>query len=286
MLKELRIYQSITPRDSQSLKQYFADVNSTHPLTPDEEVELSMRIQAGDTSARNELVQANLRFVISVAKQYQNSGVSLEDLINEGNIGLIRAAERFDPTRGFKFATFAVWWIRQSITTFLAEVSRTVRLPLNVVGQLTKLRKAEARFEQDNQRLPSIDELADLVDMPEDRVRELLSSSSRTTSLDAPLTDDSESTMMDVLVSPSSDPADAGLIYESLNHDLSKALDSLPEREGAILRRHFGLDGQEETLDEIAVHFHITRERVRQLREKAIRTLQCRYSTVLNKYVS
>lgn len=286
MISELKIAPNITPRDSESLKRYLVEVNTTYPLTPDQEVELALRIQRGDLQARNELVQANLRFVISIAKQYQNTGVPLEDLINEGNIGLIRAAERFDSTRGFKFDTFAVWWIRQAITSSLADVSRMVRLPVNLVGQLIRMRKVEATLEQLYERQPTADEIGERMNMPVERVMELMNHTSRTTSLDAPLTEDSESTLMDVLVSAHEDATDATLISESLAHDLNQALASLPQREGYILRTSFGLDGAAESLEMIAQDLHITRERVRQLREKAVRTLHDRYGVILNKYIS
>jgi len=284
MQKELKISQSITPRDSKSLMRYFNDITSTHPLSPDEEVDLALCIRHGDVEARNRLVQANLRFVVSVAKQYQNTGVSLEDLINEGNIGLIRAAERFDPTRGFKFDTFAVWWIRQAITTALADLGRTIRLPLNVVGQVARIHKAEQEFEQKYERLPSTSELSELLDMPEERIFELTNNTSRTTSLDMPLTDDSDSTMADMLSSPI-ESTDSRLLHESLRYDLEQALATLTIREADIVRMCFGLGTEELSLDSIAAAQHLSRERVRQIQNRAIRMLRYRCAPTLLRYI-
>jgi len=281
MIKELKIPFSITPRDSQALLRYFADISPLHPLTPDEEVELASRIHHGDKEARDTLVRANLRFVISVAKQYQNAGIALEDLINEGNIGLIRAAERFDPTRGFKFDTFAVWWIRQAITTALADSSRMVRLPLNVVGQISRIRKAETAFEQKYERMPSADELSELLDIPVERIQELRSNGNRSISLDAPLSDDTDTTMGEMLISTHSDSTDGGLMQESLRYDLGRVLETLPNREAEIIKKSFGLYGEsEQSIDNIAMTMHLTRERVRQLREKALRTLRTRSASL------
>lgn len=283
MVKEIKISHSITPRDNRALVQYLNDINGTHPLTPDEEVELSMRIQEGDMAARNELVRANLRFVVSVAKQYQNTGVELEDLINEGNIGLIRAAERFDPTRGFKFDTFAVWWIRQAIITALAEVSRTVRLPLNVVNQITRIKKAMAAFEQEHNRVPSNEELSAMVNLPIERISDILDMTYRTMSLDTPMAEDSDTTIGDMMAS-SIAATDAELMTESMRHDLGIVLSKLPVRERDILRMFFGLDSKEYSLEEIADMLHLSRERVRQLREKALRSLRKSHIGALMQY--
>lgn len=283
MIKELKITQSITRRDSRSLEQYFSDITASKPLTPEQEVELAMRIKQGDIAARNELVQANLRFVVSVAKQYQTIGLPLDDLINEGNIGLIRAAEKFDPTRGFKFDTFAVWWIRQAISSALADVGRPVRLPLNMVVWVSKIRKAQVYFEQKNERLPTIGELSELVNMPEEKVRDVLANTNQAMSLDMPLKDDSDTTVGDMLIA-SSDATDATMEAESLRYDLNRAMMTLSPREAEIIRLSYGFDGVTMTLDEIAESFNLTRERVRQLREKALATLNHRYAPHLAMY--
>ena len=240
----------------------------------DEEVELAQRIRKGDQKALEKLTKANLRFVVSVAKQYQNQGLSLPDLINEGNLGLIKAAEKFDETRGFKFISYAVWWIRQSILQALAEQSRIVRLPLNQVGSLNKINKALQKFEQDNERMPSPDELAEILDIPRDKIADTLRVSGRHVSVDAPFVDGEDNSLLDVLVNNDSPNADKGLVNESLNKEIERALSTLTERERDIVKDFFGIGTQEMTLEEIGEKFGLTRERVRQIKEKAIRRLR------------
>lgn len=283
-MKEFKISQSITPRESQNISRYFANISSTHPLDPDQEADLAMRIRRGDLKARNELVTANLRFVVSVAKQYQNMGVSLDDLISEGNIGLVKAAERFDPTRGFKFASFAVWWIRQAILAFLADKSRMVRLPLNVTNILSRIRTAANAFEQENQRPPSADELAEILNMSVEKVKEYIGHVNSTTSLDAPLSADTDTTVGESLEDKSAEAADTSLLFESLRHDLDVALNSISPREQRIIRLYYGLEGTAQSLDMIAQEFHISRERVRQLVEQGISIIKSRHSKALLKY--
>lgn len=272
MLKELQITQTITPRDSHALASYLKDIQTTQPLTPDEEVELAVRIQHGDMQARNELVRANLRFVISVAKSFQRSGVELADLISEGNIGLITAAERFDPTYGFKFDSYAIWWIRQSIMRALDKVTRAVHVPSNVASQMSKLRKAQAAFEQKNERLPTADELSEMVDIQGHRIQEIQDAYYRAMSLDAPITDDGDSTWADIF--PSYEAADDKMMQESQRLELEQLISTLPERERLIIELSYGLNGDEQSMDMIAYQLQLTRERVRQLREKALRTLR------------
>lgn len=243
-------------------------------ITAEEEVELTSRIKKGDQAALEKLVLANLRFVISVAKQYQNQGLSLPDLINEGNLGLIKAAEKFDETRGFKFISYAVWWIRQSILQALAEQSRIVRLPLNQVGSLNKINKAYSKFEQENERKPSPEELADSLELPADKVADTLRVSGRHVSVDAPFVDGEDNSLLDVLVNNDSPNADRSLIQESLAREIHRSLATLTEREADIIRLFFGIGCQEMTLEEIGERFGLTRERVRQIKEKAIRRLR------------
>jgi RNA polymerase primary sigma factor len=283
-MKEFKISQSITPRESQNISRYFANISSTHPLDPDQEADLAMRIRRGDLKARNELVTANLRFVVSVAKQYQNMGVSLDDLISEGNIGLVKAAERFDPTRGFKFASFAVWWIRQAILAFLADKSRMVRLPLNVTNILSRIRTAANAFEQENQRPPSSAELAERTGMSVEKVEEYLGHTTSTISMDTPLSADSDATVGEMLPDLSSSAADETLITESLRHDLQVAMSSCSRREQDILRLYYGLDGEARSMDEIAMDYHLSRERVRQLIDGSIATIRSRHGEALRKY--
>ena len=235
---------------------------------------LAQRIRKGDQAALEKLTKANLRFVVSVAKQYQNQGLSLPDLINEGNLGLIKAAEKFDETRGFKFISYAVWWIRQSILQALAEQSRIVRLPLNQVGSLNKINKALQKFEQDNERMPSPDELAEILDIPRDKIADTLRVSGRHVSVDAPFVDGEDNSLLDVLVNNDSPNADRGLVNESLNKEIERALSTLTERERDIVKDFFGIGTQEMTLEEIGEKFGLTRERVRQIKEKAIRRLR------------
>ena len=281
-MKELKLHPSITPRNSNAINKYFNDIHSTTFLTPDEEVELSLRIKQGDVHARNRLVKANLRFVISVAKQYQNQGIELEDLINEGNIGLIKAAEKFDPTRGFKFISCAVWWIRQSITSALAESSRSIRLPLNVVNSISRLQKAIHTYEQNHSCFPSLEELSQMTDLPIDRIDELLKISQHTVSLDAPLTSDAESSLIDVLEDTNSKGADDQLLNQGIQREIRELISSLSPRDAEIIRRSFGIDGPEVSIDDIALEFNLTRERVRQIREQSIKRLQTRAKRVLS----
>lgn len=283
-MKEFKISQSITPRESQNISRYFANISSTHPLDPDQEVDLAMRIRRGDLKARNELVTANLRFVVSVAKQYQNMGVSLDDLISEGNIGLVKAAERFDPTKGFKFATFAVWWIRQAIMLFLVDKSRMVRLPQNIVNVLSRIRSAANTFEQENQRPPSSAELAERTEMSVEKVEEYLGHTTSTISMDTPLSADSDATVGEMLPDLSSSAADETLMAESLRHDLQVAMSSCSRREQDILRLYYGLDGEARSMDEIAMDYHLSRERVRQLIDGSIATIRSRHGEALRKY--
>ena len=243
-------------------------------ITVEEEVELAQRIRKGDQRALEKLTRANLRFVVSVAKQYQNQGLSLPDLINEGNLGLIKAAEKFDETRGFKFISYAVWWIRQSILQALAEQSRIVRLPLNQVGSLNKINKAFSRFEQEHERRPSPEELAETLDLPAEKVADTLRVSGRHISVDAPFVEGEDNSLLDVLVNDDSPVADETLINESLSTEVERALATLTERERDIIRLFFGINCQEMTLEEIGEKFGLTRERVRQIKEKAIRRLR------------
>ena len=240
----------------------------------EEEVELAQRIRKGDRVALEKLTRANLRFVVSVAKQYQNQGLSLPDLINEGNLGLIKAAEKFDETRGFKFISYAVWWIRQSILQALAEQSRIVRLPLNQVGSLNKISKALSKFEQENERRPSPDELAEQLDIPVDKISDTLKVSGRHISVDAPFVEGEDNTLLDVIVNDDSPMADKSLVNESLSREIDRALSTLSEREKQIVEMFFGINHQEMTLEEIGDKFNLTRERVRQIKEKAIRRLR------------
>ena len=269
-MRQLKITKSITNRESASLDKYLQEIGKEELITVEEEVELAQRIKKGDQEALEKLTKANLRFVVSVAKQYQNQGLSLPDLINEGNLGLIKAAEKFDETRGFKFISYAVWWIRQSILQALAEQSRIVRLPLNQVGSLNKINKAFARFEQEHERTPSPEELATELELPTDTLRV----AGRHVSVDAPFADGEDNSLLDVLVNPDSPNADRGLINESLSTEVDRALETLTERERDIIKYFFGIGTSEMTLEEIGEKFDLTRERVRQIKEKAIRRLR------------
>ncbi len=273
-MRQLKITKSITNRESASLDKYLQEIGKEDLITVEEEVELAQRIKKGDQEALEKLTKANLRFVVSVAKQYQNQGLSLPDLINEGNLGLIKAAEKFDETRGFKFISYAVWWIRQSILQALAEQSRIVRLPLNQVGSLNKINKAFARFEQENERTPSPEELANVLDLPKEKVFDTLRVSGRHVSVDAPFSDGEDNNLLDVLVNTDSPNADRGLINESLSTEVERALATLTDRERDIIRYFFGIGCPEMTLEEIGEKFGLTRERVRQIKEKAIRRLR------------
>jgi RNA polymerase primary sigma factor len=276
-MRQLKITKSITNRESASLDKYLQEIGREELISVEEEVELAQRIKRGDQEALEKLTRANLRFVVSVAKQYQNQGLSLPDLINEGNLGLIKAAEKFDETRGFKFISYAVWWIRQSILQALAEQSRIVRLPLNQVGSLNKINKALAKFEQEHERAPSAEELSAILEIPREKIADTLRVSGRHVSVDAPFVDGEDNSLLDVLVNNDSPNADRGLINESLSREVDRALSTLTERERDIVKYFFGIGTQEMTLEEIGEHFGLTRERVRQIKEKAIRRL--RHST-------
>ncbi|MEI6142599.1 MAG: RNA polymerase sigma factor RpoD/SigA [Mariniphaga sp.] len=273
-MRQLKITKSITNRESASLDKYLQEIGKEELITVEEEVELAQRIKKGDQAALEKLTRANLRFVVSVAKQYQNQGLSLPDLINEGNLGLIKAAEKFDETRGFKFISYAVWWIRQSILQALAEQSRIVRLPLNQVGSLNKINKAYSKFEQEHERRPSPEELADQLELPADKVADTLRVSGRHVSVDAPFVDGEDNSLLDVLINNDSPSADRVLIDESLSREIDRSLTTLTEREADIIRMFFGIACQEMTLEEIGERFGLTRERVRQIKEKAIRRLR------------
>lgn len=289
IMRQLKITKSITNRESASLDKYLQEIGREDLITADEEVELAGLIRNGGKEGRaalERLTKANLRFVVSVAKQYQNQGLSLPDLINEGNLGLIKAAEKFDETRGFKFISYAVWWIRQSILQALAEQSRIVRLPLNQVGSLNKINKALQRFEQEHERRPSAEELADELDMPVDKIADTLKMSGRHVSVDAPFVEGEDNTLIDVLINEDSPNADRGLIGESLSREIDRALATLTPREADILKKFFGIRMPEKTLEEIGDDLHLTRERVRQIKEKAIRKLQSgNRSRVLKTYL-
>ncbi|MCM1348663.1 MAG: RNA polymerase sigma factor RpoD/SigA [Firmicutes bacterium] len=284
-MRQLKIIRSITSRDTASLDKYLQEIGREELLSVDEEVELAQRIRQGDDRALNRLVCANLRFVVSVAKQYQNQGLSLPDLINEGNVGLIKAAQKFDETRGFKFISYAVWWIRQSILQALAEQSRIVRLPLNQVGSLNKINKAISKFEQDNQRKPSSEELSEILDIDVDKISESVSVNGRHTSLDAPFSDSEDNSLMDVLTDADAPHTDSSLNQESLSVEVDRALSQLHPRERDILKMFFGIGCQEMTLEEIALKFDLTRERVRQIKEKAIRRLKGQRSRHLRAFL-
>lgn len=285
-MRQLKITKSITNRESASLDKYLQEIGKEELISVEEEVELAQRIKKGDQEALEKLTKANLRFVVSVAKQYQNQGLSLPDLINEGNLGLIKAAEKFDETRGFKFISYAVWWIRQSILQALAEQSRIVRLPLNQVGSLNKINKALARFEQEYERTPSAEELANELELPKEKVTDTLRVAGRHISVDAPFADGEDNSLLDVLVNTDSPNADRGLINESLATEVERALEILTERERDIIRYFFGIGCSEMTLEEIGEKFDLTRERVRQIKEKAIRKLrQSSRSKLLKSYL-
>ena len=282
-MRQLKITKSITNRESASLDKYLQEIGREDLITVEEEVELAQRIRKGDRVALEKLTRANLRFVVSVAKQYQNQGLSLPDLINEGNLGLIKAAEKFDETRGFKFISYAVWWIRQSILQALAEQSRIVRLPLNQVGSLNKISKAFSKFEQENERRPSPEELADELEIPVDKISDTLKVSGRHISVDAPFVEGEDNSLLDVLVNDDSPMADRN---ESLAREIDRALSTLTDREKEIIQMFFGIGQQEMTLEEIGDKFGLTRERVRQIKEKAIRRLrQSNRSKLLKSYL-
>ena len=274
-MRQLKITKSITNRESASLDKYLQEIGREDLITVEEEVELAKRIRNGDRIALEKLTRANLRFVVSVAKQYQNQGLSLPDLINEGNLGLIKAAEKFDETRGFKFISYAVWWIRQSILQALAEQSRIVRLPLNQVGSLNKINKAFSKFEQENERRPSPEELAEQLDIPVDKIADTMKVSGRHISVDAPFVEGEDNSLLDVMINDDSPNADRALINESLSKEIERVLaHTLADRERDIVKKFFGIGVPEMTLEEIGDEFGLTRERVRQIKEKAIRKLR------------
>ncbi|MBN4057828.1 MAG: sigma-70 family RNA polymerase sigma factor [Flavobacteriaceae bacterium] len=274
-MRQLKITKQVTNRETASLDKYLQEIGKVDLITADEEVELAQRIKAGDQLALEKLTKANLRFVVSVAKQYQNQGLTLPDLINEGNLGLIKAAQRFDETRGFKFISYAVWWIRQSILQALAEQSRIVRLPLNKIGSINKINKTYAFLEQSHERPPSAEEIAKELDMTINDVKESMKNSGRHVSMDAPLVEGEDSNLYDVLRSGESPNPDRDLLHESLRTEIERALDTLTPREADVIRLYFGLGNQHPmTLEEIGETFDLTRERVRQIKEKAIRRLK------------
>lgn len=274
-MRQLKISKQITNRESQSLDKYLQEIGKVDLLTPDEEVELAKRIKEGDQIALEKLTKANLRFVVSVAKQYQNQGLSLGDLINEGNLGLIKAAQRFDETRGFKFISYAVWWIRQSILQALAEQSRIVRLPLNRVGSLNKISKTFSELEQKYEREPSAEELAEVLEVTTAEIVDTMKISGRHVSMDAPFVQGEENSLLDVLENDGEDTPDQGLMTDSLRREVQRALSTLTQRESDVITLYFGLNGEHAmTLEEIGEKFNLTRERVRQIKEKAIRRLR------------
>ncbi len=274
-MRQLKITKQVTNRETASLDKYLQEIGKVELLTAEEEVALAQRIKQGDQVALEKLTKANLRFVVSVSKQYQNQGLSLPDLINEGNLGLIKAAQRFDETRGFKFISYAVWWIRQSILQALAEQSRIVRLPLNKIGSLNKINKAYAKLEQTFEREPNYEEIAQQLEITENEVKDSLRNSGRHISMDAPLVEDEDNTMLDVLRADDTPSPEAGLIYESLCHEIQRVISTLSPREADVIRLYFGLEGTHPlTLEEIGEKFDLTRERVRQTKEKAIRRLK------------
>ncbi|MBP3762652.1 MAG: RNA polymerase sigma factor RpoD/SigA [Bacteroidales bacterium] len=274
-MRQLKITHSITNRDIKSLDKYLQDICSEELLTPEQEVQLAQRIKQGDQAALERLTKANLRFVVSVAKQYQNQGLSLPDLINEGNVGLIKAAKRFDETRGFKFISYAVWWIRQSILQAIAENSRIVRLPSNQLGALNKLKKEISKLEQQLERPPSEEELAEILDIPEDKIKAIMGISGRHVSIDAPLASDEDVNFVDVLPNEDTPPTDDKLMQESLSQEIERSLSTLTEYERDVIKMYFGIGMPHPlSLDEIAMKFNLTRERVRQIKEKGIKRLK------------
>ncbi len=285
-MRQLKITKSITNRESASLDKYLQEIGRYDLISVEEEVELAQRIKKGDQAAIEKLTSANLRFVVSVAKQYQNQGLSLPDLINEGNLGLIKAAEKFDETRGFKFISYAVWWIRQSIMQAINEQSRIVRLPLNQVSSLSKYRKAVAQFEQEHHRKPSIDELSVILEVPNSKVKATMKVSGRHVSVDAPFQEGEDNSLLDVLSDDDSPIADKSLIHESLRKEIERVFATLDERESKILQLSYGIGVEEMSLEEIGQQFGLTRERVRQIREKAIKRLRTTSrSNPLKKYL-
>jgi RNA polymerase primary sigma factor len=283
-MRQLKIVKQVTNRDSRSLEKYFQEISQIGLITANEEVELTLKIKEGDDSALNKLVKANLRFVVSVAKQYQGQGLKLSDLINEGNLGLVKAAKRFDETRGFKFISYAVWWIRQSILQALAEQSRIVRLPLNKIGRINKIRKIYARLEQKEQRIPTNKEIAKQLDMTEIQVEQSLKNSGKHVSMDAPFREGEDSNLYNVIQSDESPRPDKGLMKQSLAIEIDRALETLSSKEANVIKMFYGIDlPSAYSLAEIGEIFDLSRERVRQVKEKAIRSLKCRSKTRLLK---
>ena len=273
-MRQLKITKSITNRESAALEKYLQEISKETMISAEEEVELAQRIKKGDPKALERLTKANLRFVVSVAKQYQNQGLSLPDLINEGNLGLLKAAERFDETRGFKFISYAVWWIRQSILQAISEQSRIVRLPLNQVGSVNKINREINRFEQLNERRPSVDEIAEKVDLPQEKIDEAMAINGHQISVDAPFIEGEDNSLLDVMANSDAPLADNQLVEESLKSEIQNALSALNERERNVLEASYGINQPELTLEEIGTKFGLTRERVRQIKEKAIRKLR------------
>jgi RNA polymerase primary sigma factor len=273
-MRQLKITKSITNRESEALEKYLQEIAREELISVEEEVELAQRIRKGDRQALERLTKANLRFVVSVAKQYQNQGLSLPDLINEGNLGLMKAAEKFDETRGFKFISYAVWWIRQSILQAIAEQSRIVRMPLNQVGSVNKINRMLNKFEQENERRPSVDEISEQIDLPEEKVGEAMLANTRHVSVDAPFIDGEDNSLLDVLVNDDAPLADRQLVLESLREEISNVLQTLNDRERCVIKAFYGIGEPEMTLEEIGNKYGLTRERVRQIKEKAIRRLR------------
>ena len=286
IMRQLKITKSITNRESAALEKYLQEIGKEEMISAEEEVELAQRIRHGDQKALERLTKANLRFVVSVAKQYQNQGLSLPDLINEGNLGLLKAAERFDETRGFKFISYAVWWIRQSILQAISEQSRIVRLPLNQVGSVNKIAHEINRFEQGNERKPSLDEIAEKIDLPEEKIDEAMNINGHHISVDAPFVEGEDNSLLDVMANENSPMADSSLVEESLRAEIQNALNVLNERERNVIEASYGINRPELTLEEIGSKFGLTRERVRQIKEKAIRKLRgCSKNKILKTFL-
>ena len=285
-MRQLKITKSITNRESAALEKYLQEIGKEEMISAEEEVELAQRIRHGDQKALERLTKANLRFVVSVAKQYQNQGITLPDLINEGNLGLLKAAERFDETRGFKFISYAVWWIRQSILQAISEQSRIVRLPLNQVGSVNKIAHEINRFEQEFERKPSLDEIAEKIDLPEEKIDEAMNINGHHISVDAPFVEGEDNSLLDVMANENSPMADSSLVEESLRAEIQNALNVLNERERNVIEASYGINRPELTLEEIGAKFGLTRERVRQIKEKAIRKLRsCSKNKILKTFL-
>lgn len=274
-MRQLKITRQVTNRDTPSLDKYLQEIGKVELISPEEEVMLARKIKKGDKEALGKLVQANLRFVVSVAKQYQNQGMTLPDLINEGNLGLIKAAQRFDETRGFKFISYGVWWIRQSILQALAEQARIVRLPVNKIGSINKINRVFAKLEQEFEREPSSQEIADVLQIAPEEVKEVLKSNGRTLSMDAPISSEEDNNMYDVMYNDENPSPDKHLINESLTYEIERALSTLSPRESKVIKLYFGINMKHPlTLEEIGEELELTRERVRQIKEKALKRIQ------------